>query len=39
MSSLLAEADYRTEASFSRLSKTEDGDGSYAQQVIPSLLI
>tara|TARA_B100000927_G_scaffold210504_1_gene171236 strand:+ start:25 stop:429 length:405 start_codon:yes stop_codon:yes gene_type:complete len=36
MSSLLAEADYRTEASFPLLSKTEDGDSSYAQQVIPS---
>ena len=36
MSSLLAEADYRTEASFPTTSKTEDGDSSYAQQLIPS---
>lgn len=36
MSSLLAEADYRTEASFPLLSKSDDGDKSYAQQIIPS---
>ena len=34
--SSLAEGDYRTEASFPLLSKTEDGDSSYGEQLIPS---
>ena len=32
----LADGDYRTEASFPLLSKTEDGDSSYGEQLIPS---
>ena len=32
----LAEADYRTEASFPLLSKRQEGDSSYQEQMIPS---
>ena len=32
----LAEGDYRTEASFPLLSKTQEGDSSYREQMIPS---